>query len=476
MTMRDVTTVDELSRDLVEMVAARVDAAAAGVADLHEVSRRLKLTEEEKSGPLGAAAMAFEYLLGVNDGEFGAMFVMSDGYRYPPDLKDVLPGTWGVWVAVGQQVSVPLARARFNDLCFTGGWGNRGQSARAAVESYLQVAAALAAGGDPDAGPGRALDRVASLQRALTLARKIRDKALADLAITDTVAAAHESLRDASAPPGVVLRLIRILASDRTPPTELDQLLVEARERYRGDVGHSATVIEFQMKRVGADVAARVALQQETIQAWIAEADRTTGLRRMKHLETAIKLARDYGLPALADEATARLQAMSRDDLGLVSRAFQFTLPEDAMEAYFSAFTCASSWKASLELLIAGAPPSGDASANREQAKSAARTALVYAAVSKTRVGGDGLPRFTASSEEERFDWLLAEFESFSQSVRAGMIAEVFRRRGLGGGRSARLTSRPTSGNGPMSPARWPPSSPAVSSGTSRATSREPRT
>jgi hypothetical protein len=29
MTMRDVTTVDELSRDLVEMVAARVDAAAA---------------------------------------------------------------------------------------------------------------------------------------------------------------------------------------------------------------------------------------------------------------------------------------------------------------------------------------------------------------------------------------------------------------------------------------------------------------
>ena len=115
----DVTTVDELSPDLVAMMVARIDAAVVGAADPYEVSARLKLTEDEKRGPLGAVAMAFDYMLGIHGGEFGAIFETSDGYRYPPDLKDVPPEIWNWWLAAGRQVSAPLARARLNDLCFT---------------------------------------------------------------------------------------------------------------------------------------------------------------------------------------------------------------------------------------------------------------------------------------------------------------------------------------------------------------------
>lgn len=179
----------------------------------------------------------------------------------------------------------------------------------------------------PAADPGRNVDRTGHLQRALTLARKIRDKALADRVITDTVAAARESLSKGDATPGVILGLLRILAEDRTPPAELDQLLAEARVRYRDDAWHSATVIEFQMKRAGAASQLRVGLQEEAVQVWIAEADRTVGLTRMKNLETAIKLARDYGLPALADAATARLQAAGSQDLELKDPHFPFRPP-----------------------------------------------------------------------------------------------------------------------------------------------------
>ena len=61
-------------------------------------------------------------------------------------------------------------------------------------------------------------------------------------------------------------------------------------------------MIGFQLKRAAAAPEARTVLQREAVQVWMDEADRTTGLVRVKHLETAIKLARDYGLPALAEK------------------------------------------------------------------------------------------------------------------------------------------------------------------------------
>jgi hypothetical protein len=87
--MRDMAIVDELSPDLVATVAARIDAAVFEAAGLYEVSVLLKLTDDEKSGPLGAVAMAFDYMLDTHGDEFGALKEWSDGRRYPPGLKDV---------------------------------------------------------------------------------------------------------------------------------------------------------------------------------------------------------------------------------------------------------------------------------------------------------------------------------------------------------------------------------------------------
>jgi hypothetical protein len=93
----------------------------------------MNLTQEEKSGSLGMVSMAFDYPRGTHGEDFGAAFERSDGYRYPPELKDLPPEVWDLWLKIGGQVTVPLARARLNDLCFTGGKGNRGQASRTAA-------------------------------------------------------------------------------------------------------------------------------------------------------------------------------------------------------------------------------------------------------------------------------------------------------------------------------------------------------
>jgi hypothetical protein len=98
------------------------------------------------------------------------------------------------------------------------------------------------------------------------------------------------------------------------------------------------------------------------------------------------------------------------------------------VEAYFSEFTDSLSWQVSLETLIAGDPPAGDASVNRELAAKAAADAPFYALIPKTRLGGDHLPRFTASTVEQRSEWLVAEFEVFRLDIQSGLIAEALRR------------------------------------------------
>jgi hypothetical protein len=99
-----------------------------------------------------------------------------------------------------------------------------------------------------------------------------------------------------------------------------------------------------------------------------------------------------HGLRSLVDEATTKLQAVNPEDLGLKPHGIPFTLPEEEAEKYFAAFAGVPSWEAALSLLL------------------------------------DGLPRFTASSDEERAEWLLAEHEVLRLRMQSGLTAEVLRR------------------------------------------------
>ena len=325
----------------------------------------------------------------------------SDGYRYPPDLKDVPPEIWNLWLGAGRQVSAPWP-VPGSTTC-----ASRGATVTAARPPEQLLSHTCKSLQRPQMAmawpllPAAFWTFVASLQSGADARAQDPGQDPRGPGYGGYRSCARESICDGDASPGAVLGLLQILADDRTPPGELGQLLVEARIHYREHTWHSATVIGFQMKRAGTEPHVRAALQQEAVQLWIDEAHRTTGLLRMRHLETAIKLARDYGLPALADAATAMMQAIRSEDLGLKPHAFRFTLPDDAMEGDLSAFTNAPSWEVSLWLPITSGPPTGDAAVTGNRPTGGRRRPL-YAAIPKTRMGGDGLPRFTASTEEQR--------------------------------------------------------------------------
>lgn len=427
-----VTESADVDPAIVAELAALLDAAAAEAVDPHEVPERLRLTEDDKKGPLGAVAMAFQYSAGYRGKEdsafFGSMLEMTTGHRYPPALKDVSPETAALWAAVGEHVVAPLARARLNDLCFEGRWSNGGKSGRRAVDAYLTFAGDEAEARDDLLAARGSLARAGALRRALSLARKLRDGALAEQAVTAIVAAADTSLSSERPAPGVALALIEALVDDRADMPAVDDLLSRARVVYQHNIWLEAHVIDLQQRRVRQDPQARVRLQREAVTAWIREADKNQGLIRMKHLETAVKMARDYGLTDLLEEATVRLQTVRTEDLGLKSSRLEVAIPADVMEQYFAVFTNAPSWQEALTVLVVNDPPSGNTASNRQRAEEVREVAPLRSVLPTTRLGGDGLPRFTASNDEERAEWRLAEQETFLLSLQAGHVAEVLRR------------------------------------------------
>jgi hypothetical protein len=423
----------DLEPELLAEFVARIDAAAAGAVDANDVAMRLALTEDEKKGSLGAIAMAFQYM--PNDRRddtqsdyFGSMFTMTDGYRYPPALADILAETVALWAAVGERASSPIARARLNDLCFEGRWGNRGILARRAIEAYLSMAGQASELSADISDARQSLVLATTLRRALALARKIRDEALASRTACAMVTAVRESLVPAHTSPHVTFGLLEALVADRTTVPELDDLLSQARTLYQDDIWSTAHFIELQLRRVGSNAEERTRLQREVVEGWIAEAENSQGIVRMKHLESAAKMARDYGLSDLADTVTTKLQSIQTEELNLVPRGFQFEIPADAMEQHFSLFTEAPSWQDAFIRLVTGDPPSGNTASNREQVEQLRDQAPLHHLLPRTRLGGDGLPRFTPVSEEQRDEWRLAEVEMLLISMQAGVVAEIMRR------------------------------------------------
>jgi hypothetical protein len=160
-------------------------------------------------------------------------------------------------------VKSPIARARLNDLCFAGRWGNVGDRGRAAVDAYLEMSTVDVYAVEEHRRPSVAIGRVDWLGRALHLASKMGDAGRRDLAIAAIVKAATESLAQESAEPGVSLGLIAALVD--AEGAESDELLDEARRRYAGDQWNVDETLKLQLRRVGADEERRQVLQRDRV-------------------------------------------------------------------------------------------------------------------------------------------------------------------------------------------------------------------
>ncbi len=338
----------ELSTSKLDAIAARIDDAAADAYTAHQLDGALKVTQEEQAGPIGLARAAFLYSEG-HDKPSGTYFVpfleMTDGEAFPPRFENIPKGVSDFWQALADRVTTPIARARLHDICFEGRWGHGGDHAEAAALAYLEMSAIDPYALDQTGRLFTAVGKVEWLRRSLFLARKRKDDALAETVIAAIVAAARQSLEQEDLEAGVNLGHISTLVDDGANVAELDGLLDAARTRYAGGDGHFiADTIELQLRHARLDDARVEKLRRELVETWIEHAKRHEGLVRMHFLEKAAQLAQNLAIKDLLADATAQLQNISIDDLGLVKQSVQISIPAEEVEAYLAEYTSADSW------------------------------------------------------------------------------------------------------------------------------------
>lgn len=419
-------------RTLDPKVVDRVATASVGAGSLHDVVERLALTPEERQSSIGYLAAAFEYAevspgpdrVGVGD-YFKPMMEMG-GRRYPPALEDAPTEMVEAWRVGAHQVHAPLPRARLNDLCFEGGFGNRGVHGIEAANAYLAVAEELVSESSAEDPAQVSYTHLEVLSRAHSLALALGDAGLRDRVVENVLAAVAVYVDRGD--PRLAVMIAELLVKDRPVVPELAGALERIRSALVDDAIGTEDAVRVQLKLPDIDRQRRVQQQRELVDAITRQAEAMEGIARAHHLERAIGEARDAGQQDLVDDLTRQLQAISEDDLELAAFTYGVTIPREKVEQWIAGYTGQATWQDALVRLAHGDPPSGNVDANRETAARLAREHPIQWLATRVRVGGDGLPRFTPRTSEDTKEMQLTEVEQTAISSAAIFRAEVIRR------------------------------------------------
>jgi hypothetical protein len=219
-----------------------------------------------------------------------------------------------------------------------------------------------------------------------------------------------------------------LLVNDSRSSADVSTLLDKAREQLAGNAIGREDALRTQLQLGGLDDAKRQQLRRELVTAVAAQADAMEGIARVHHLERAISEARDGGLQDMVDELTLRMQALSASgELEMAAQQFGFTIPREQVERWFNIYLSAPDWQQALLRLAAG-PPSGNVQKNRLEAEAQAKAHPLQWLVTRVVVGGDGLPRFMPSNDEELRNYQLTTYEMQKAQLQAVLLPGLFGR------------------------------------------------
>jgi hypothetical protein len=145
----------------------------------------------------------------------------------------------------------------------------------------------------------------------------------------------------------------------------------------------------------------------------------------MLHLQKAIEHARSSGDRSLVEQTTAKLQTMRLEDLGLKSFSIESSIPAGQLEKTLRPITDATDWRVALSHFAQLGPITGNLDYNRRLAEELAAQFPVSHLFPRTLLGGDGLPRFTATTESEKAEYHLARHEMQRLELNATLVLEA---------------------------------------------------
>ncbi len=418
---------EEPSNELsVAIVAALVDSAAASAGHEYDIAQTLRQTlsvshdnEQDAAapGPASWTFWAYEYhprrTKPARQDFFEPPILNADGTGNIPSLSS-LPDEAIDWLAqLSREVKQPRALARLAHLLFLRKHNNAGAHARAAIKSYLVFAQG-----------STNIDAVDAVRIGLELSRRIGDAQLADDALSVIVSITRAALAVDRPAAGVVLGLLDTLVSEANPPSDIEQLVHDARAVYARDVHNADTVISFELRLSQGDTAAIAALWEARVALWIAAAEKADRAAASIYLQRAVQHARASDNPQLLERTTAKLQELRLDDLGLTHITVGMSLPRPHLDQLIRPVIDAHTWQEALREFARLGPVTGDADANRQAVRQQEQDFPLSRFFPPTQLGSDNLPRFSARTDDELFEYALVKNESLFLQLRAPVILE----------------------------------------------------
>lgn len=305
---------------------------------LHGVAAALQSMADGSDDPLRGIVAALEYHQSFDaeardrHGPFGPMMEF-DGKTYPAPLAvigDLDPGIFRLWEHALSIAKRPAVRARLADLLWEARHGARPDLyARRAVDEYTKAI---------DDDLQHPVDVGDGIRRAIEIASQLNDADLRASAVASAVRLSRRALESDEPMPGVVLRLLDQLSSDRVDrrPNDLPELLDLADDRFGDDPWHLESLASIKSPLV--DEGEQERLWTRAAKAFEVLANSSTGVARQAHLHHALEIAEQHRLPELVVRLRRAIEQMSEDDLELQSISAEVKIPTEQVEAFVSQF------------------------------------------------------------------------------------------------------------------------------------------
>lgn len=321
--------------------------------------------------------------------------------RYPPAVPQVDEQTVAVWRGLSELVTAPAAQARLHHLMFERRGPGADQDAAAAVEAYLQAAQRTP----------RAMDAVADLVAATRLARAVHRTELTATSLAATAELVARLLAEPDPPYGPVLTALQHLVDEPDPPAVIDALLERALAAWP-DLNRVDRLLAVQLQRCGTD-ADRAGVWRRRVELFTAAADAATSkIMRATRLQQALQRAERSQVPELRRETAALLQTVRHDELEMMTFTATSRRYDEEFAELLDHVIAGDDWRAALISFTLCGPLSGDPERNRALIRDRQQAFPLGQYLPVELLGPDRLPAYQGTSEEDRFDVDLTQWEA----------------------------------------------------------------
>lgn len=324
----------------------------------------------------------------------------SRGEIWPPAPSDVSDEVATLWDELGSSVTTAVPRSYLRLASFIRGGPRRQAHGKDALDSLRRAALETE----------RDNDRVKFLQRAHRVARMLRDNDEAERSVTELLNFVEDKLRRPEKGIGTGIIALEGLSGEPGLPARFVDLIEESISAAH-DARMADKLYELLLKQLDRSDHAEIWRRRVDHHRRDANASSQTAIKAHK-LQVALEVAQKSGQKQLRQEVAAEMQALNAEEFGFEETFVRSFLFEEAIERETEAMSAGENWQQSLVTFAQQPPLSGESDANRDSVGRTQAQHPLLGLFPTQLYGPDGLPTYTGTTPEDRFDVEMVQLET----------------------------------------------------------------